>query len=84
MWLKYSWLALLLGCQAGLASPVVKARSAYRVKERHFVPNRWTHIGSPDPDKIINLQIGLKQGNFEELERHLLEGTVYRSEDWPR
>jgi len=69
------WTAALAGGSAVLASPItVKARSPYAVKETHGVPNRWRNVGPPNQSHIINLQIGLKQGNFEELERHLYEG----------
>jgi tripeptidyl-peptidase I len=70
------WTAIVAGAHAVLASPVaVKARSPYAVKETHVVPNRWKHVGIPDPSHIIHLQIGLKQGKFAELEQHLYEGS---------
>lgn len=68
-------LLALLAPSAVVASPI-KARSstAYQVKETHFVPRGWKKVERASADQVINLQIGLKQGNFEELERHLYEG----------
>jgi tripeptidyl-peptidase-1 len=57
-----------------LASPI-QARSPYVVKETHFVPKEWTKLERAHGGKTIQLQIGLKQGKFEELDRHLHEGT---------
>jgi tripeptidyl-peptidase-1 len=59
-----------------LASPI-QARSPYVVKETHFVPKEWTKLDRAHGSKTIQLQIGLKQGQFEELDRHLYEGTFY-------
>ena len=59
--------------QAALAVPV--ARSDYAVKETHYVPQRWTQKGRAPKNQIIALQIGVKQGDFPQLERHLYEGT---------
>ena len=60
------------------ASPL-RLRSPYAVKESHPVPRKWSRIGPAPADHVINLQIGLKQGNFNELERHLYEG-MYNSQ----
>lgn len=70
-----STLLFFLGAdfQAVSSSPV-EARSPYSVKETHLVPRAWTKRDRADGSGTINLQIGLKQGNFEELERHLWEG----------
>jgi tripeptidyl-peptidase-1 len=57
---------------AVFASPV--ARSTYAVKETHFVPRRWTQKGRAPKEQMLALQIGVKQGDFDELERHLYEG----------
>ncbi|KAI1324359.1 tripeptidyl-peptidase 1 precursor [Xylariaceae sp. FL0255] len=53
------------------AKPV--ARSAYALKDSHPVPRRWTKVARAPADHIMHLQIGLKQSNFAELERHLYE-----------
>ena len=63
--------AILAFCDA-LATPV--SRSTYAVKETHFVPKEWTRADRAHGGKTIQLQIGLKQGRFEELDRHLHEG----------
>ena len=72
-----AFLALLAAPSAVLASPI-KARSstAYQVKETHFAPRAWKRVKRASPDQLINLQIGLKQGNFEELEKQLYEGKL--------
>lgn len=51
----------------------VKQRSSFAVKDSHHVPRKWSHVGYPDADDTIALRIGLKQGSFSELERHLCE-----------
>ncbi|KAI1265446.1 tripeptidyl-peptidase 1 precursor [Xylariaceae sp. FL1019] len=63
--------ALLAAAQAVVAKPV--ARSVYSVKDSHYVPRGWTKRSRAPADHVINLQIGLKQSNFAELERHLYE-----------
>lgn len=55
------------------ASPV--RRSDYAVKETHPVPQKWSKVGPAPADHVIKLQIGLKQSQFDELERHLYEGA---------
>ncbi|EUC41060.1 hypothetical protein COCMIDRAFT_107145 [Bipolaris oryzae ATCC 44560] len=54
------------------ASPV-QARSPYLVKETHPSPRGWTRLDRAHGGKTIQLQIGLKQGRFDELDRHLQE-----------
>lgn len=64
--------AILAFCDA-LATPL-SARSPYVVKETHYVPKEWQKQGRAHGGETISLQIGLKQGHFEELDRHLHEG----------
>jgi tripeptidyl-peptidase-1 len=64
--------AIIAFCDA-LATPVL-SRSTYAVKETHFVPTEWTKADRAHGANTIQLQIGLKQGRFEELDRHLHEG----------
>lgn len=63
---------------AAIAVPVVLAtpiaRSPYVVKETHYVPKEWKKLDRAHGSKTIQLQIGLKQGRFDELHRHLYEG----------
>jgi tripeptidyl-peptidase-1 len=67
--------ALFTAVLAGLASASpLRVRSPYAVKETHPVPSHWTEIASAPANHMIQLQIGLKQSQFDELERHLYEG----------
>lgn len=70
--------AILAFCDA-LATPI-RARSPYVVKETHFVPKEWQKQDRAHGGNTISLQIGLKQGRFEELDRHLYEGKYTRSQ----
>ena len=64
-----------IAVQAVIATPI-RARTEYPVKETHTVPKRWTQTGKAPGNHMLHMQIGLKQGNFEELERHLYEGII--------
>lgn len=66
-------LALIVAAGTTVGSPL-SVRSPYVVKDTHNVPKKWSKVGSAPSGHIINLQIGLKQGQFNELERHLYEG----------
>jgi tripeptidyl-peptidase-1 len=66
--ISLSALVAALGATA-LPSP----RSNYAVKERHAVPRAWTAVGDADKNSLLSLQIGIKQSNEGEVERHLLE-----------
>jgi tripeptidyl-peptidase-1 len=68
-----SGLLAAIAARDALASPI-QARSPYAVKETHFVPKEWTRLERAHGGKTIQLQIGLKQGKFDELDRHLHEG----------
>jgi tripeptidyl-peptidase-1 len=68
-------LTAAVAAQAVLASPI-SARSPYTVKETHYAPREWTKMERANGESVIELQIGLKQGNFDELERHLYEGKT--------
>lgn len=43
------------------------------IKESHPVPRAYTRISAAPADKIISLEIGLKQAKFTELERQLYD-----------
>jgi tripeptidyl-peptidase I len=58
------------------APPQVKSRSPYVVKDSHYVPRKWTQKGAAPAEHTIRLSIGLKQSQFDELERHLYESEV--------
>ncbi|KAI0156633.1 tripeptidyl-peptidase 1 precursor [Hypoxylon sp. FL1284] len=62
----------LLAAQAATGSPV-RSRTPYRVKDSHHVPRAWKRVRRAPAGHVIDLQIGVKQGNFAELERHLYE-----------
>ncbi|KAI2463933.1 tripeptidyl-peptidase 1 precursor [Annulohypoxylon bovei var. microspora] len=62
----------LLAAQGAFANPV-GSRTPYRVKDTHHVPRAWKRVRRAPADHIIDLQIGVKQSNFAELERHLYE-----------
>ncbi|OTB02283.1 hypothetical protein M426DRAFT_322859 [Hypoxylon sp. CI-4A] len=63
----------LLAVQAAVAKPVVSRNTPYRVKDSHHVPRAWRRVKRAPGDHVIDLQIGVKQSNFAELERHLYE-----------
>jgi len=65
--------ALLAFVNTTIGSPI-RARSPYAVKDTHHVPRKWSRVGPAPSNHVIHLQIGLKQSQFDELERHLYEG----------
>ncbi|KAL5349885.1 hypothetical protein ACLOAV_004919 [Pseudogymnoascus australis] len=44
---------------------------SFLVKESHPIPTKWRRGGSAPESHILKLRVGLKQGNFAELERRL-------------
>ncbi|KAF2708828.1 subtilisin-like protein [Pleomassaria siparia CBS 279.74] len=64
-------LTVAAAAQVILATPV--ARSTYSVKETHHVPRGWTQKGRAPKSQMLAFQIGVKQGDFAELERQLYE-----------
>lgn len=65
--------ALVAAAQVVLATPI--ARSGYSLKDSHHVPRGWTKVKRAPADHVMQVQIGLKQGNFAELEKQLYEGV---------
>jgi len=59
--------------QAVVGSPI-RSRTPYTIKETHYVPRKWSQVGRAPEGLTITLNIGLKQSQFDELERHLYEG----------
>lgn len=57
------------------ASPLIQ--SPYVVKDNHPVPFGWEVTARAPGEQQIQLQIGLKLGQFDELERHLYEGMSF-------
>jgi len=68
-------LALAIATQDVLGTPI-RSRSSYAVKERHNVPVKWTKMARAPAEKMLHLQIGVKQSNFGALETHLNEGMI--------
>lgn len=54
----------------------ILTRTPYAVKDSHLVPRQWNNRGRAPAEHLLHMQIGLKQGNFDELERHLYEGML--------
>jgi tripeptidyl-peptidase-1 len=71
--------SFVLSVSSVIESPV-RARSSYAVKDSHFVPRKWSKVGPAPSDHVIQLHIGLKQSQFDELERHLYEGISYNED----
>ena len=63
----------------GLSSPV-NPRSSYTIKESFNVPPKWSRVGRAPSDHILNLQIGLKQSRFDDLEHDLYAGKLTSTE----
>lgn len=61
---------LVTACQFWLIT-CAYARSV--VKDYHKAPRRWENVAPAPGDHVLNLRIGLVQGNFQELERQLYE-----------
>jgi tripeptidyl-peptidase-1 len=66
-------MALLTFVNPAVAS-LPRAHSRYAIKDSHPVPRRWERVGPAPAQHLVQLQIGLKQNNFKELERLLYEG----------
>ncbi|CAG9993160.1 unnamed protein product [Clonostachys byssicola] len=66
------YLVSALAAHAANAAPTHDERS-YQIKETHIVPRKWQKIERAPSSHIIDLQIGVRQGNFEELEKRLNE-----------
>ncbi len=50
-----------------------EAFAAHVVKERIVPPREWIPDGLPPSNHIVELRIGLRQSDFDALERHLYE-----------
>lgn len=58
------------------AAPPPRAHSVYQVKEMHPVPRKWEKRDRAPQGHMIDLQIGVRQSNFDELENRLYEGET--------
>jgi tripeptidyl-peptidase-1 len=72
---QYVLIAAFLHLGTVLSSSI-RSRTPYVVKDRHHVPRQWTNVGRAPRGHMVHLQIGLKQESFDELEKHLYEGSV--------
>ena len=75
-------LALLAASTTILSSPL-RLRTEYAVKDTHNVPSKWYDVGPAPAHALLHLHISLKQSQFDELERHLYEGTSDRFTNLP-
>lgn len=71
--MRSSALLAAVGGASVLASPV--ARSTYSVKGSHPVPRGWRQLERAPTDHKMELRIGLTQGDFKGLEKHLYEAS---------
>ena len=68
-------LTLLAIAGIGLSSPM-SLRSSYSIKESFNVPPKWSRVGRAPSNHTLNLQIGLKQSQFDVLENNLYAGKL--------
>jgi hypothetical protein len=59
-----------------LFSAALTWATPYQLKEFHPVPRGWTQLGRAPRSHSIQLEIGLKQSQFDELEKSLYEGML--------
>lgn len=64
-----AFLSIAFAAQVVFGSPIQK-RAGYAVKETYYVPQKWSDVGKAADDFMIHLNIGLKQSNFDEPDRH--------------
>ena len=69
--MRTTLLSLLCVVSSALAAP--HRRGEYAVKDRHPVPPHWKQLARAPKEHVVEMRIGLKQRNFEELERQLFE-----------
>lgn len=72
--MRWSPLLLVAGLSSTALSSPVQPKTTHALKESHPVPRGWRRTSRARPADSINLQIGLKQGDFDGLERSLYEG----------
>jgi len=63
----------LFALSAASLALALPSSSSYGVVETVNPPHYWNNVGTPDPNHIIELRVGLVQPNFDELEKHLYE-----------
>ncbi|KAL9084023.1 MAG: hypothetical protein Q9159_005445 [Coniocarpon cinnabarinum] len=70
---SYKVAALLAATQSLAAALPATSQDNFAIKEKHNVPRGWQRISDAPGDHEVDLQIGLKQSRFDELQRHLFE-----------
>ena len=66
---------LLLLAPAAVATPIKNIQKReHAVKSSHTTPRKWKKQAAAPLDHVLQMQIGLKQGNVDDLIRHLDEG----------
>ncbi|WPG97551.1 Hypothetical protein R9X50_00032800 [Acrodontium crateriforme] len=71
--MQLSTLATLLPLLGAVSAAPGSTRSRYALKERHVVPRGWTESAQAVKSHMVHLQIGLKQSNADEIDRHVME-----------
>lgn len=71
--LRLALAALSLTIEGVSASPL-QNEHAYALKDAHPVPKAYSRVGPAPAGQILNVEIGLKQARFDELERQLYDG----------
>lgn len=70
--LTSSLLALALGTVSVLGGPI-STRSIYAIKGSHPVPEGWRQMQRAPASHMLELRIGLTQGNFAGLDDYLMK-----------
>ena len=68
-------LTFFLTAEFSWSSPVLH-HSPYVVKESFSVPQKWSRLARAPSNHVLNLQIALRQSQFDDLERDLYEGKT--------
>lgn len=75
MFVTTIFLAVFAATRVVFSTPI-QPRPRYSIKESHRAPQKWTRLGRAPRSRMLSLQIGVKQSQFETLERHLYEGLL--------
>lgn len=73
---QLAFIVAALAANAVNAAATPRARSVYQLKETHPAPRRWQKREPAPQSHVIDLQIGVRQSNYEELEKRLFEGKT--------
>lgn len=69
-----SILLIATAAQAVFGKPLpIQSRTPHSIKGAHPVPRQWKRVARAPRDQMLSVQIGVKQSQFAELERHLYE-----------